>query len=106
MRGSASNGSPGARTRRGPAERNGLTRSEYTGSVSTFRPANCTRNVMWLTKVRAVAPGASVAGSEGRARFSTHCGQGFGRRVRCQREKSAKDLPAPPVVLRNTRPSK
>ena len=44
--------------------------------------------------------------AEDNATLSIHLGQGLGRRVRCQRQKSPKDLPAPPAVLRNVVPSK
>ena len=61
---------------------------------------------MWLTNVRAISPGSSVAGRQGRARFSTHRGQGCARLVRCQRRKSPKVLPADASGLKKLVPSK
>src|ERR1700733_5087333 len=47
MGGNCSNATPGALTRFGPAKRNGLARSDHTGSTSMLRPAAWISTVAW-----------------------------------------------------------
>ena len=91
IRGSRSKGTPGACTRRGPANGKGLARSDQTGSVRIVAAPVCSRNVEWLTKVNASVPFGTACGSATACSCSTHAGHGRRTAVNCHRSSSRND---------------
>ena len=90
MRGRSSQRTPGFRRRRGPAQVNGLVRSDQIGSVKMFEPRRWSSSVEWLISVtRSWFPSTEAGGLDGFT-SSTKRGEGSGRVVNFQRTRSRK----------------